>query len=172
MKTCQKPKKSNLMRFLTIQKGGFTLLELVLVVAVISALALITAPIGLRFYNSQTVAAIQARLGDALDRARSQSMVQKDDSQYGVCIINTGEFTSSYVLYTGAPGSDCATHTNPSDEAYQVFGNALITFPASITEIGFAKHTGIPTATGTISVLWNNITKTLTVDSFGNVVAN
>ena len=153
---------------------AFTIIEIIIVLAVISVVSLVTAPLGVQFFNSQTITGYQAQLGDALTRARSQSIVQKDDSQYGVCLISTGgaSTTASYTLYQGAAGTECSAHNGAADELYPVLGDMTITFPASSTEINFAKHTGTPTATGTISMTWNNYTKTLTIDNFGSIVEN
>ncbi|MEI6396900.1 MAG: prepilin-type N-terminal cleavage/methylation domain-containing protein [Candidatus Taylorbacteria bacterium] len=153
---------------------GFTIIEMIIVLAVISVVSMVTAPLGLQFFNGQTIAGMQGQLGDTFTRARSQSIAQKDDSSYGVCLNTTASSTTSYVLYTGGVGSACSSHNTATDELYAVQAGTLITFPGSTTipEINFAKHTGTPTATGTISVVWNGFTKTLTIDSLGTIVEN
>jgi|GEM_PF-878054 len=162
--------KSRNIRLSRSSFAGFTLIEVVIVLAVITVVSLITAPLGIQFYDGQTITGAQGRLGDALTRARSQSVVQENDIQYGVCLIGSGNSTSTYVLYAGAAGSACVTHNNPTDELSTVNDGTVITFPGSATEINFAKHTGIPSATGTISIVWNGYTRTLTVDSLGTIV--
>ena len=153
-------------------KNGFTILEIIIVIAMISLVATVTAPLGIQFYNSQTLNSVESQIGDSLTRARSQSMVQKNDSQFGMCLNTAGGFTTSFVLYQGIAGSACSTHTTINDEQYPILGNTTVTFPGGVTEINFAKHTGLPSATGTISVAWNGLTKTLTIDSLGTVVEN
>jgi prepilin-type N-terminal cleavage/methylation domain-containing protein len=153
-------------------RSGFTIIEILIVIAVIATVSLVTAPLGLQFYNSQTLVGIQGQLGDTLTRARSQSVVQKNDSAYGVCLNNSGSSTLSYTLYQGASGSACSTHNTINDENYLLLSGTAMTFPASATEINFAKHTGTPTATGTISIVWNGLTKTITVDSLGTIIEN
>ena len=153
---------------------GFTIIEMIIVLAVISVVSLVTAPLGLQFFNSQTIDGMQSQLGDTLTRTRSQSVAQKNDSQYGVCLNTSGSSTVSYVLYTGAAGSPCSSHNATTDEKYALQSGTVVTFPGSSTtpEINFAKHTGLPSATGTISVVWNKLTRTLTIDSLGTIVEN
>ena len=153
-------------------RRGFTILEVIIVLAVIMVVSLVTAPLGLQFYNGQTIVGIQGQIGDTLTRARSQSVVQKGDDQYGICLNTNGIYTQTFVLYKGAAGAACSSHNTSYDESYQVLGNTIIYLPASSTEISFAKHTGKPTATGTVSIIWNGLMRTLTVDSFGTVVEN
>lgn len=160
---------------LPIMIRAFTIIEIVIVVAVISVVSLVSAPLGIQFFYSQTLVGAQSQLGDALTRARSQSIVQKNDAQYGVCLIPTGDESgsiASYTLYQGAAGTDCASHTAGVDEPYPALDGMIITFPGSATEINFAKHSGLPSATGTISLTWNGLTKTLTIDSQGTIVEN
>ncbi len=160
----------------SIHRSGFTIIEMIIVIAVISVVSLVTAPLGIQFYNSQTITGIQGQLGDSLTRARSQSATQKNDSAYGLCLNNVfgsnGTTTSSYTLYAGNDGAACSSHNTVADDQYQLLSGTYITFPTSTNEIGFAKHTGTPTATGTISIVWNGLTKTLTLDNLGTVVEN
>lgn len=156
---------------------GFTILEMIIVVAIIAVVSLVTAPLGIQFYNTQLVNSLEGQLGDTLTRARSQSVVQKGDSQYGVCLNSSSGYTPSFVLYQGATGTPCASHNTSYDENYPILSSALLTFPSStpptgIPEINFSKHTGTPSATGTITIVWNGITKTMTVDNLGTVVEN
>ena len=156
--------------------AGFTLIEMLIVIVIISVVSLVTAPLGIQFYNDQTIIGMQGGLGDTFTRARSQSVVQKNDNNYGVCILNSGSSTIQYVLYTGVAGIPCSGHNAPTDEVYPLLTNTLITLPlvapytSSTTEINFAKHTGTPTATGTITIAWNGFVKTLTIDSLGSIV--
>ncbi len=157
-------------------RSGFTLIEMIIVIAVISVVSLVTAPLGIQFYNSQTITGMQGQLGDSLTRARSQAVTQKNDSAYGLCLNNvfwsTGTTTASYALYAGTTGTACSSHNTLADDQYQLLAGTYITFPTPMNEIGFAKHTGTPTATGTISIVWNGLTKTLTLDNLGTVVEN
>ena len=151
---------------------GFTILEMIMVVAIIALISIVSAPLGLQFSNGQTINGIQGQIGDSLTRARSQAVAQKNDSQFGVCVNITSGFTTSFVLYQGASGPACSTHNTPYDETYQVLSNTTITFPGSAAEINFAKHTGTPSVTGTTTISWNGLTRTVTVDSLGSVVEN
>ncbi len=151
------------------KENGFTVLEIIIVVAVISLISFVSAPLGIQFYNSQTIVGIQGQLNDSLTRARSQAIVQKDDSSYGICLINVPATTTSYILYKG---TTCATRTVSADENYPLIAGVNISFPNIVTDINFAKHTGTPSATGTISIVWNDLTKTLSLDNLGTIVQN
>jgi prepilin-type N-terminal cleavage/methylation domain-containing protein len=150
----------------TSPRGGFTILELIIVVAVIALISFVSAPLGLQFYNSQMIDGVQSQLGDSLTRARSRSIVQEGDSQYGVCLVNVPATTTSYILYQG---TSCPGTLGGFDEVYPLINGVAVTFPASVTDINFAKHTGTPSATGTISINWNSLTRTITVDDFGTI---
>ena len=146
---------------------GFTLLELIIVLAVVALLSFTTAPLGLQFYYSQNINGIRSTLGDTLARARSMSLVQQNDTSYGVALINVPATTTAYVLYQGPT---YATRVASADLVTYLVSGVSLTFPGTVTEINFGKHTGTPTATGTISVSWNGLTRNLSIDNFGYLV--
>ncbi len=148
-----------------IRRAGFTLIEIIIVVAIIALASVATAPLGINFYQSQNITGIQSGLVEVLGRARSQSATQLNDSQYSLYMA-----TSTSLSYTLFKGSDWATHVTTLDEPYQVPSGTTITFPGASTYIRFAKHTGLPTvATGTIRISRDGLVRTITLDDFGNV---
>ena len=139
---------------------------MIIVVAVISVVGILSAPAGIQFYRTQTINGIQTQLADTLQRARSQSVAQKNDSQFGIYLSSS--VASQYVLYQGA---SYATRDATLDEPYQILPSTTIVFPGSNTEIDFTKHTGMPSATGTITITRDSLTRTIVIDTYGNVTA-
>lgn len=150
-------------------KHGFTLLELIMVVAIVAVIAFVTTPLTIQFYQTQTLNGVQNQLLEVLGRARNKSVAQLNDSAFGVYLA-----ASTSLTYTLFQGSTYATRTSLLDEFYDVPPSTTIVFPGNATTILFTKHTGIPvnesggSATGTIVITRGGTTKTITVDEFGN----
>jgi prepilin-type N-terminal cleavage/methylation domain-containing protein len=152
-------------------KNGFTIIEVVIVLAVIAVVSIVSLPMGIQFFNGQNIESIQSQFADTLNRARSQSMSQKGDAQYGVCIINSAPYTSSYVLFMGTYSACSTLALAGENEVYPLLDGIQIEYPDPLIDnISFAKHTGLPSATGTIAISWNGIQRTISIDSFGTIV--
>jgi prepilin-type N-terminal cleavage/methylation domain-containing protein len=153
--------------------GGFTMVEILLVIAMVSLISFVTAPLGIQFYNSQNIDGMQGQLGDILTKARSQAIVQKGDLQYGIYLQHgfTPEGVSTTPSFTLYAGPSYALRDTTRDESYLNLADTLITLPTSTTmEINFAKHTGTPSATGTISIYWNGLERNILLDDMGTVL--
>ena len=151
-------------------KNGFTIIEIVIVLAVIAMVSIVSLPMGIQFFNGQNIESVQSQLADTLNRARSQSMAQKGDAQYGVCIINSTPYTSSYVLFKGTYTACSSMSANGENEVYPLLDGILIEFPLAVDNISFAKHTGVPSWNGSSTIYWNGLQRTISVDTFGTIV--
>ena len=120
---------------------GFTLPEVLLVVAAAAAVDMLTVPVGLRFFQSQTLDEATADIVLALRQARSQAVTQKNDSAFGVKFL-----ASSFVVFQGG---SYASRVPSEDETHPLPSGASVGGP---DEVVFAKLTGIPDAAGTITV--------------------
>ncbi len=154
---------------------GFTIIELLIVIAIIGVLAYVSLPMGLTFFRSQNVSSAREQLVELLNRARHNAILQKNDSAYGVYIDTMNGDLTSFTLYRGAAYGD-----NPSDdEVYEQAPNLTIsTGDSSLVsgEINFSKLTGMPSATGTITIKnvngGSNENRSVTIDYFGNATKN
>lgn len=142
---------------------GFSLFELLLVIAMIAIVAGVSMPYGLSYFRTQTLNSIESQMADVLDKARNQSVVQKDDAQYGVYMQASSSL--KYYLFKGSSYT-----AQPTDEPYDVPPDTTIVFPGSLQTILFSKHTGMPSATGTITISRDSMSRTIIIDSFGNLI--
>jgi len=164
-------------------KKGFTLMEVIIVLAIVAFVGLLSAPFGIQFYNNQLISSMQSSFSDVLNGARNQSMLQRGDMAYGIYINNIPATTTSFIFFginsvnpTGDnyPGSEESTHVD-----YPVLEGMTITLPdseeASSTEIIFTKRTGVPifnattTSEGTIYIRWNGLERQILINSFGMI---
>lgn len=127
-----------------LQKG-FTFLELMLVIALLSALAGIGI-IGSRYYHLNNYMKIaETNITATLNRAQILSQSQTDDSAWGVHI------ESGFVRLF--QGDDYETRDVQYDQDMPV--STAITLSGD-TDIYFAKETGLPSASATITALAQN----------------
>lgn len=138
---------------------GFSLIELLLSLAIISIIVMITIPIYGSFQarNDLTIAA--TTVAQTLRRAQILSQAVSGDSGWGVK-IQTGSIT----LFKGAgyAGRDAGF-----DEIFAMPGNIT---PGGITEIVFNKFSGEPLAGGIITLTSvNNEIKNIAINGKGMV---
>ena len=143
---------------------GFSLIELLLVVAVAAGIFVFSAPFGMNFYRTQLLGDVQSNLIDALQRARHNAVLQKNDSNFGVHISMA---SSSYTIFQTA--DTYANRVSAQDEVFPLINNITFSGP---TDIIFSKLTGAPNATGTVSMAYDILTKGITVDSSGGISKN
>lgn len=122
-------------------KRGFTLLELLLSIALISVVAGVALPVSRAFQTRNDLDIAAAAAAQTLRRAQALAQGMDGDISWGVS-ASSGSIT----LFRGA--SYAARNPN-FDEVFDV--PATIT-PSGFTEVVFAKFTGDPTAAGTLTL--------------------
>src|SRR3989338_8262961 len=136
---------------------GFTLLEVILVIATIAVLAAISVPVysKLQVKNDLDVAA--NTVTQTLRRAQTLSQAVDGDTTWGVKLQ-----TSGISLFKGA---SYATRDTNFDEDYSLNVNVM---PSGVTEVVFSKLLGAPNTTGTITLTSsNNDVQNITLNSKG-----
>lgn len=135
-------------------KNGFSLIELIIVIAVILVLGTASAVFYSRFLNQNSVANASDSIVGELRKAQMYSMAGKQDSSWGV------KWGSNTITLF-------ATRSASFDETVSVPSVVTIT---GFTQVIFAKPTGTPDVptTGTISDSKGN-TKTFTISSQGMI---
>lgn len=135
------------------------MIELLLVVAIGVIIFLFSAPYGLDFYRTQLLNEAQSNIIGSLERARHNAVLQKNDSNFGVYLI-PGSFTifeTPTLLY--------ADRVMANDEVYSLPTDVNL----ATTTIVFSKLTGLPSATGTIALTFNDLTRGVLIDDAGVV---
>jgi prepilin-type N-terminal cleavage/methylation domain-containing protein len=114
---------------------GFTLLEILLVIGIISILLVFIVPISLDFYKSQQLETQTQSVIQTLRRAQSKATVVELDSSFGVYFG-----TSNYTLFKGSSYFDSGR-----DSQYdEIFDFPEIINIGGLDEIVFLKSEGVP----------------------------
>ncbi len=145
-------------------KQGFTLIEVLLVVAVGVVIFAFSAPYSLNFYRSQLLNEAQSNIISALQQARHDAVLQKNDSAFGVHMI-----PESYTIFQGEDFDDdegVNGRDSNQDEVYSVISS--ITF-SGVTDIYFNKLTGLPDLTGTTTITFGTISREILIGASGEV---
>ncbi|MEK7067868.1 MAG: prepilin-type N-terminal cleavage/methylation domain-containing protein [Patescibacteria group bacterium] len=140
-------------------RKGFTLIELILVVALISIITAMSAVFYSRFLTQNAVLNTVDQLAGQLHKAQIYAMAGKQNSNWGV---NYG--SQIITLYSG---NSYDTRTAAFDEKFTVNSNISV---SGLTDLNYARVTGLPIPTETtMTISGNNNTKTITVNSYGVV---
>lgn len=123
------------------QKNGFTLLELLLVLALMSALAVIAAPMYLSLQAENEMNITSVTIGDILRRAQLKSQAIDSDSAWGVEIKN-----GSLIIFKG---QNFANRDQTFDENFSLANTIIL---SGLSEIIFSPLSGTPNTTGIIKL--------------------
>lgn len=139
-------------------KLGFTMIELLLVIAIGAVIFAFSAPYTVNFYHTQLINDTQSNIIDALKRARDYSILQKNDSSFGVYLSTA---SSSYTLFQG----DSYDVDNVNNEVFPIING--ITF--ATTTIVFSKLTGVTSTTSTTTLTYEALTRNIFIDESGTI---
>jgi len=120
---------------------GFTLIEMLLSVAIIVVLAGLSLPVYFNAQSRNDTASTAETIADALRRAETYARANDSDTQWGV------NFQSSGV--TLFSGTSYATRVTTNDEPLSIPANMTVSYTGDIL---FAKFSGVPAATPTITL--------------------
>lgn len=139
-------------------KQGFTLLELLLSVAIIAILAGLSLPVYRTLLSKNDLDIATTTTAQSLRRAQMLSQAVDGDTTWGLKIQS-----SSIVIFKGA---SFASRDTTFDETFSMPSTIGV---LGTTEIVFAKMTGLPQSTGTVSLTSETDTKTVTINGKGTV---
>ena len=137
---------------------GFTLLEVLLSIAAIAILAGISIPVWRNLQVKNDLDIATTTIVQDLRRAQVLSQAVDGDTSWGVKVQS-----GSIVLFKGTSYS---TRDSTFDETFDL--QSSIT-PSGTTEIVFAKFTGLPQTTGTITLTSEQDSKNITINAKGMV---
>ena len=140
-------------------KAGFTVLELILVIAIFAIAVASVLPFLAKFQQTQTLSTVHENIVQSLRRAQHRAVIGERDSAWGVRFLS-----GSYVLYAG---NSYAGRTTGLDERHTVA--AVYSF-AGRTEITFRKLGGSAMTGGTLTINGGaGGVKTIQVNSVGKI---
>lgn len=122
-------------------KKGFTLVELLLTVAIVSVLGGVLFPLSYSFFQAQLLDETREGIAGTLRYAGSLAIAGKRDAQFGVKIL-----PDSYVMFEG---DSYAARTAGEDLSFPLPSSITITGP---DEIVFSEGTGVPSESGAIGL--------------------
>lgn len=137
---------------------GFTLVELLLSIAMIGVLSAITAPVWSRIQTKNDLDVATVTLVHSLRRAQALSVASDGDSVWGVETLS-----GSITVFKG---DSYATRDTTYDEVFDLPAAIAVGGPAEIT---FSKLLGAPSTTGTISLTDGSDSANIVINSKGMV---
>ena len=142
---------------LSKSKKGFTLVELLLSIALFSMIAFVSVPIYQTFLFQNDLIVTTNLVINIARSAQLKSQSVQSDSVWGVSIQ-----TNQTVLFKGAT---YATRDTTADEVSQIMTGVV---PSGLTEFTFSKVFGEASTTGSLVLTGRNSqTKTLTLNAKG-----
>ena len=146
-------------------KKGFTLIEFMMVVALIIMFSGLTLPVGFNFYQESTLKDQARNLENSLRRAQAMAMAGHGDSNAGVKIIQEEQ---KYIIFEGE---------SFDPEQRREEADIIIPFPIALSasgtdEIVFQKSTGLlafpPEETST-TITFGAFSVEITINSQGKI---
>ncbi len=140
-------------------KKGFTLIEILLVVVLISVITAFSVPVFSSLVGSTELNESVDKVAHSLRRAQLLAESKSEDSAWGVYID-----TDKVVVFAG---SDYVTRDVSLDEEYMF--NEQINV-SGLTEVVFSELSGEPDVTGTINLANTFGSETISLNSEGAVI--
>ena len=156
-------------RTLSSKVSGFTLLEIIVVVAILGIILLTVLP---QFSKSRETQVLNSAVGDvlsSLNQARAQTLASLDSSSYGVHFQ-----ADKVIIFKGAVFSA----EDPDNQAVAILEPAMIEdvtlngVGGSSGELYFARISGSPSKSGTVTLATPNAFRIITISATGGVSAD
>ncbi len=152
-----------------LYKKGFTILELIIVVAIVAVLLVMVIPQFSRIKENQVLQSATSDVMSTLSKSRSETISSVNSSEYGVhfqsdkVIIFKGKTYSA-----GASDNEVITISTPASISNVTLGGVSSTSG----DIYFSRLSGAPSAVGTVTVSTSSFSKTITISATGSVSVN
>jgi len=152
----------------TINGNGFTLIELLIVIGIFIIIASFSIPLYSNWQPDLQIDSALAEIIETLRLASSRSEAGLNNSSHGVYFLISESGDDSYVLYQGA---DYASRDADFDREIVLNSGLRFNTTFDSANINFSKGLGVPSATGTVSIINNNTDeiKIIFINSLGIV---
>jgi len=132
-----------------MKKTGFTLLEIVIVIAVLTTLIAIAMPDFLLIKRQMDVKSGAEELASIFALSQSKAIASEDNKKYGV-YLDTAASPNQYILFKG---EDYESRDVSADQAFPLPQQTeFYDITLASNQIVFDKLTGIPVTSGSVSI--------------------
>ena len=105
------PVRSQLSKMTASSNGGFTLIEILVVIGILTVILAFGMTVNFSAFTSGTLAGEESKIVSVLQRARSHAMANMFESKYGVCYSSNKD---SYIIFRENEG--ICDDTEPTNE--------------------------------------------------------
>ncbi len=138
-------------------KKGFTLLELLISIAIITIIAAISAPVYFSFYSRNDIDVVAMKAAQNIRRAQILAQAGGEDGSWGVSFDN-----DTMILFQGESFQD---RDVDFDESFSIPQTISV---SGLEEVVFERFTGTPKELGTIEFFLNSgISRNITITEAG-----
>ncbi|MEO5627330.1 MAG: prepilin-type N-terminal cleavage/methylation domain-containing protein [Candidatus Saccharimonadales bacterium] len=141
-----------------LSNDGFTIIEIILVIGIITIMTAVAAPFYLSLSNSNELDAATNLLAQDLYQAQTYSRNQAQDAQWGVSV--NGQVITLF------SGSSYAARNPANDVVYTVPKAVKL---SGSSQVVYSKLYGLPQATGSFSLVGGGKTSNVVVNNKGMV---
>jgi len=154
------------MRKPCFRRRGISLVEVLVVIAIVGIIAAIVFPQFSKMKENQVIKNATAETLSAIEKARSQTLSSLNSSEYGV------HFQSDKVIiFKGKVFSDSAID-NENIEIVSPANISSTNFSGGGANVFFNRLSGSPSTTGTITIDTTNMQKIITISATGTASIN
>jgi prepilin-type N-terminal cleavage/methylation domain-containing protein len=133
-----------LLRHSAHNRHGFTLVEMIIVLATLAVVASISMPMYNRYIARNSIEIARQNITQGLERAKLLAQIGMNDAPWG---FSTNAIPGRGVLFMG---ESFLERDNSFDELYSIPKNLTV---LGLDEVVFEQVTGVPNTTGTITIL-------------------
>ena len=125
---------------------GFTVVELLIVMGILLFISALSFPLYNNWLPRTVLSSVQAELLQSLREVQASSRGGENQSRFGLYF----DSNNNYTVYQG---NDYASRDPSYDRIINLENNIAFDLSWAGTELNFATSTGLPSATGTISIV-------------------
>lgn len=146
-------------KMLKLKLPAFTLIEILLAVALLAMILAISLPLGQEYLNKNELENAKTLITQTIRSAQANAKAGKADAQWGVRIND-----NAITLFQG---NSYATRNTAVDVVISWSDRFDAT---GVSELVFSKYNALPSTTGTITITGFELTSEITINTQGNLL--